>query len=72
MYIWGNWKNVDRVKSNFYLVESEIKEYLDRYEVSVSFSFFLSEIFISDYSNHLARQFSGSYSTPRCSSGGLV
>ena len=40
MYIWSNWKYVDRVKSNFYLVESEIKEYLDRYEVSVSFSFF--------------------------------
>ena len=33
----NNWKRVDRVRSSFYLVESDIKEYMDRYEVGVSF-----------------------------------
>ena len=46
----SNWKYAEDLRSNFYLIENEIKEYMDRYEVSV-FSF---EIIIFDCSNNLA------------------
>jgi hypothetical protein len=59
--------NVDDLRSNFCLIENEIKEYMDCHEVSV-----FSLRYHHDCSTIIARQFSRSYSTPRCSFGGLV
>jgi hypothetical protein len=39
MYILSKWKYEDGLRSNFYLIEGEIKEYMDRYEVSCVFHF---------------------------------
>ena len=44
LYILSSWKYEDGLRSNFHLIASEIKEYMDHYEVSCVFHFEIMNI----------------------------